>query len=335
MKKVFIKKPSLHQVFGIAGNRPYRSLGPNISAQTIGSQQIFSCYGQGGKGWSTLSGSVEELLNLFYKANICKKKNITVIGAGCLGLTMATYLTLNKYQVCLIAENFYDIASYKAGANFALGLARERDLERAKTNYNFLRCIAEGDHQILKPEAVLKVNSYAHIKSVGSLLRLFKECSISSPETIILDTGAKFYYNYLSYQNYFIDVNIFLSNLRDYLLANNVPLIKRKITSFAEIESEVVINCAGLGAKELLADISVRPSPTYLLAFQDSSPLDYILKTNQVEPFYVYPKTGYTKSNGDKIAISGIIGGIKDLNENDQQFNFLKVKEILANFYGH
>jgi hypothetical protein len=182
---------------------------------------------------------------------------------------------------------------------------------------------------------VLKVNSYAHFASLGSLIRLFKECSISSPEPIILDTGARFYYDYLTYQNYFIDVNIYLGNLRDYLLANNVPLIKRKITSFSEIESEVVINCTGVGAREISFDISVRPSPAYLLAFQDSSPLDYILKTNQVEPFYVYPKTEYTKSNGDRIAISGIIGGIKDLNENDHQFNFLKVNEILTNFYGH
>lgn len=334
MKKVFIKKPSLHQVFGIEGVRPYCSSGPNISMQTIGRQKIFNCYGQGGKGWSTLLGSVEELFELLTQNNICKKQKITVLGAGCIGLTIATYLQLNKYQVCLVAENYYDIASYKAGANFALGLAREKDLTRAKVNYNFLRCISEGNHQIIKPKAVLKINTYAHVASLGSIIRLLKECSSKLPEPIVLDTGAKFYSDYLTYQNYFIDVNIFLGDLRDYLLANNVALIKRKITAFTEIESEVIINCTGLGARELLQDSSVKPSPTYLLAFQDS-PLDYILKTGQNEHFYVYPKTGYTNLNGEQIVISGIIGGIKDLKINDHQCNFLKIKQMLINFYGH
>ncbi len=301
--------------------------------QKIGRQKIFNCYGQAGKGWSTLLGSVEELLNIFKQNNICQNQKITVLGAGCLGLTIATYLQLNKYQLSLVAENFYDIASYKAGANFALGLAREKDLNKAKINYNFLRGIEEGNHQIIKPDAILKINSYAHVTSLGSLITLLKECSNVSPEPIILDTGAKFYNDYLAYQNYFIDVNLFLGYLRDYLLANNVEFIKRKIAAFAEIESEVIINCTGLGARELLQDNFLKPSPTYLLAFQDS-PLDYILKTGQ-EHFYIYPKTGYTNLDGHKIVISGIIGGVKDLKENDEMFNFLKINQMVGDFYGH
>jgi hypothetical protein len=316
------------------GVRPYRSSGPNISMQKIGKQKIFNCYGQAGKGWSTLLGSVNELLNIIMQNHICKKQKITVLGAGCIGLTTATYLQLSNYQLTLIAENFYDIASYKAGANFALGLAREKDFNRAKINYNFLRCIAEGNHQIIKPDAILKINSYAHNTSLGSLAKLLKECEISLPKPIILDTGAKFYLDYSVYQNYFIDVNIFLSDLRNYLLANNVELIKKKIASFDEIESEVIINCTGLGAKEILPDNFLRPSPTYLLAFQDS-PLDYILKTGREDHFYLYPKTGYTNPDGHKIAISGIIGGVKDLNESDQKLNFLKINQMINNFYGH
>ncbi len=334
MKKVFIQKPSLHQVFSIAGVRPYCTSGPNISMQKIGRQKIFNCYGQGGKGWSTLLGSVEELFNLFKQNNISNKQEITVLGAGCIGLTIATYLKQQNYQVRLIAESFYDIASYKAGANFAIGLAREKDLYRAKVNYNFLRCIAEGNHQIIKPDAIIKIDSYAHFSSLGALINVLKECSDSTPENIILDTGAKSYHDYVTYQNYFIDVNIFLGNLRAYLLANNVQIIKKKITAFAEIESEIIINCTGLGAKELLPDSSVKPSPAYLLAFQDS-PLNYILKTGQDTQFYIYPKKGYTDSNGHKIAISGIIGGSKDFKENDLDFNFAKAKQMLTKFYGH
>ncbi len=333
MKKVFIQKPSLHQVFSITGVRPYRTSGPNISMQKIGRQKIFNCYGQGGKGWSTLCGSVEELLKII-KQNISNKQEITVVGAGCIGLTIATYLKQQNYQVCLMAESFYDIASYKAGANFAIGLAREKDLYRAKVNYNFLRCIAEGNHQIIKPDAIIKIDSYAHFSSLGALINVLKECSDSTPENIILDTGAKFHDNYVMYQNYFIDVNIFLDNMRAYLLANNVKMIKKKIKSFNEIESEVIINCTGLGAQELLPDSSIRPSHAYLLAFQDS-PLNYILKTGQDAHFYLYPKQGYTDSNGHKIAISGIIGGSKDFKENDLQFNFAKAKQMLTEFYGH
>ena len=117
-------------------------------------------------------------------------------------------------------------------------------------------------------------------------------------------------------------------------MANNVQIIKKKIAAFAEIESEVIINCTGLGAKELLPDSSVKPSPAYLLAFQDS-PLSYILKTGQDAHFYIYPKKCYTDSNGHKIAISGIIGGSKDFKENNLQFNFAKAKQMVTEFYGH
>lgn len=335
MKTVFIQRPSLHNVFGISGIKPYRSSGPNLSFQLINRKKIFNCYGHGGKGWSTLFGSINDVLELITQNNISKNEKITVLGAGCFGLTLAACLKKQNYQVEILAAEFYDIASYKAGANFAIGLTRERDLHRAKINYNFLKLIQEGKHEIIKPESIQKIKAYAHQTVLASYFKLAQDNVCKQPEAILLDTGYKLHQDFRFYTNFFIDVNLFMQNLKDYLLVSQVSLISQKVTSFEQIDSSIIINCTGLGARELLNDNSLTPTPTQLIAFQDS-PLDYILQSSKTDQFYIYPKNNYTNHNGENLKISGIVGGIKQIEyAKNYSLNLELINQKMHNFFGH
>ena len=92
--------------------RPFRAAGPRIESERVGRKLIVHNYGHGGSGWSLSWGSAQVALAQVMAAS---PREIAVIGAGALGLTMAITAQRAGLKVTIYAkERFPDVRSARA-----------------------------------------------------------------------------------------------------------------------------------------------------------------------------------------------------------------------------
>ena len=96
--------------------RPVREGNFNISIDgSFPNKTIVNCYGHGGSGWTTLFGSVKRAIELFQNEADFSVP-IRVIGAGCMGLTIAIELARLGFKIAgITTKELYDTASWRAG----------------------------------------------------------------------------------------------------------------------------------------------------------------------------------------------------------------------------
>ncbi len=94
------------------GLRPYRTLGPRIEKEMLGSKTLVHNYGHGGSGWSLSWGSADLAAELVASS---REKQIAVIGCGVIGLTTARMLQARGYEVTIYTKEMApEITSSKA-----------------------------------------------------------------------------------------------------------------------------------------------------------------------------------------------------------------------------
>lgn len=84
------------------GLRPFRTIGPNLNVETIGSKTVVNNYGHGGSGWSLSWGSSKEATE---KALASNSDKYAVIGCGALGLTSAILLQRAGKKVTIYSKD--------------------------------------------------------------------------------------------------------------------------------------------------------------------------------------------------------------------------------------
>ncbi|MFD9395496.1 FAD-dependent oxidoreductase [Streptomyces sp. NPDC060000] len=90
-----------------------------------------------------------------------------------------------------------------------------------------------------------------------------------------------------------IDMSMFLPWLRQRLLRAGGTVEERTVTDLAEAEAPVVVNCAGLGARELAADPSVRPVRGQLVVVENPGVDTWLVSTGpDGEMAYLFPHSG-------------------------------------------
>src|SRR6185295_4381674 len=141
--------------------RPVRDGAFRIGVEKKGTQIFIHCYGHGGSGWTTLFGSISKAIHEFEKANPDKKVPIRVVGAGCMGLTMAIELHRRGYIIAgIYAAELFNTPSFGAAGYFALVSVKTSKEEQASLDAigmdTFLtyKQIEQGKHGYLGPETV-------------------------------------------------------------------------------------------------------------------------------------------------------------------------------------
>jgi glycine/D-amino acid oxidase-like deaminating enzyme len=81
--------------------RPFRSQGPRLELETMGSKRVVHNYGHGGSGWSLSWGSSSIAVQM---AMATGERDIAVIGCGALGLTSALLLQRAGARVTIYAK---------------------------------------------------------------------------------------------------------------------------------------------------------------------------------------------------------------------------------------
>ncbi|MCS5709930.1 FAD-dependent oxidoreductase [Candidatus Berkiella aquae] len=337
--------------------RPKYQEAPRLSIETTENKIIAHHYGHGGAGWSLGPGSAKQLVELLKGSeqakSLTKETPITIIGAGVIGLYTAYMLEQQGYKhITVVAEKFNQMPSYYAGGTFSPEV-RMKDRQQKTQKYNmaieslrFYRSIAHQQHPIFKTGA-RTLPAYFQ-DTTESTLEPFVGDGILPHKPVVLDFGNGKTQSMVVYDDgLFIDVEGMMHQLTRYLKKNKVKFVKKKITAFSEIKDNVIINCSGLGARELVSDNEVIPAQGHLIMLKNQNPKDleqlmvYLFEANAVNErgqkvirvFYLFPKRSPKSAKNDV----GVLGGTYVLGAtpetpNEEEFDIL-VKNAKT-FYG-
>ncbi|WP_210588424.1 FAD-dependent oxidoreductase [Streptomyces sp. GESEQ-35] len=90
-----------------------------------------------------------------------------------------------------------------------------------------------------------------------------------------------------------IDMAVHLRWLRERFLAAGGAVEVRTVSGFAEVDAPVVVNCTGLGARELVPDASVRPVRGQLVVVENPGIRTWLVSTDAAGAMaYFFPQPG-------------------------------------------
>ena len=196
-----------------------------------------------------------------------RRPRVAVIGAGVSGLPIAVMLTQNKFrpQVTLIAEEFSpNITSDAAGA--AIRITNIRDDPRK------MKWIAETYKYVLElyssPLAsqlnVSMVATYAIFEGNKDINPYLKNCvlgfrDVGSMEKKVLNIPPD--KNAWCYSTFVVPCMPYLSWQMAQFKANGGTVVQKKLKNLQELEGtyDIIVNCSGLGSRELVNNQEVYP----------------------------------------------------------------------------
>ncbi len=338
--------------------RPVRKGGPKMTVENRNGKWVVHNYGHGGGGWSLGPGSADYVVSLLETSrgsDLSKKTPITIIGAGALGLFTAYTLVEKGYKhVTIVAEKYEDLTSHNAGANFSPAYGVKTDDQAFKDllykisydSLKFYTTIAKKEHPIFKNGA-MQMPAYFQTSKKPDLEPYVGEL-LSPAKNVILDFGNGTTQEMLVYEDaLYIDTGKMMNLLKNYL-KGKVKFIKRKVNHFSEIKDEIIINCAGLGAKGLILDEELISVQGHLVLLKDQNPQDMqqliLVETfpgksrNQHEQdisrmLYIFPKK-LPGSGADEIGVIGgtYIEGATSQTPNEEEFAL--IMQRAREFYG-
>lgn len=277
----FITPPKLeseHMSNRILCSRPYRLAGPFMQIAHLPTKIVAHNYGHAGSGWALGPGSVHEVITqlekTLLKEHIKKDEPIAIIGAGIIGLLSAHFLVNKGYKaIHLYAESYTNLASHQAGAQLSIGTIPVKGLQGNQIicySYEFYQSIKDGKHPSIKkgvyqmPIYFTSRNESGYEAFVGKLFQPAKD--------VILDFGNGTQRKMVVYDDgVYINPYEIMEALKLTLEAN-VTFIHAKINQWNELSEKIIVNCAGLGAKDLVPDSSISPVQGHLIMLKNQIP---------------------------------------------------------------
>ena len=350
------KLDSLHLGKRILCHRPMREGTPRMSIERKGDKLIAHNYGFGGSGWTLGPGAAQYVVNLMsdemIKMSLPQSEPITVVGAGVLGLFSALDLVTKGFtNITIYAEAFENLTSHNAGgllAPVSMSNAPEVQplIDRIGVEaYLFYQSVVEGKHKFLKDGVRIVPTYFENRKDSG--LEPYVTAGVMKPaKNVILDFGNGTKRPMVAYDDgIFMDTAKLMQDLH-HILKGKVKFIKRKITSLNEITQNVIINCTGKGAGQLVSDSKMVSVQGHLIMLKDQNPkdIDYMLlvyfdkaKTksgfNVERSFYIFPKQLLGSKPNDIGVIGGtFIEGADTSSPNEEEFGIMI--QGAKDFYG-
>ncbi|MCC8398342.1 MAG: FAD-binding oxidoreductase [Rickettsia endosymbiont of Labidopullus appendiculatus] len=337
--------------------RPTRHGIPNMSVTKSGDKVIAHNYGHSGSGWTLAPGAIAYVNGLLQKSkytyDLKPDTPITIIGAGVIGLWSAYDLIKQGYSnITIIAKQFDGLASNNAG-----GLLKPSFMDDSSEAKSLMNTIAVNSYKIYSAIAKKQYSDFidgafimpAYFPSrKESDLEPYVTAGVMQPaKDVVLDFGNGTTRKMVAYDDgILINVPKMMTTLTNYLKNRQVTFIKNKIENFAEIKTKYILDCTGLGAKELNNDNAMVPGQGHLIMLKNQNPEDvkYLIsvdlgsgKTQSGQAashyFYMHPKHLPSSATDDVGIIGGtFIEGATPQTPNEEQFDLIVTRA--RNFYG-
>jgi D-amino-acid oxidase len=299
------------------GLRPYRPSGFVVRAQRFGEKLVVHNYGHGGAGITLSWGTSDMAATLAMEA---QPSRVGVIGCGVMGLTTARLLQQRGVAVTIYAKDLPpNTVSNVAGGQWSPVSLFDRN-----------RRTPEFDAQLVKA-ARFSWNYYQRLSPAHHGIRWIENYALSDeqrtgtpdhPEIAALYADARllegndhpFPTRYAQrFTTMLIEPSTLLETLTSEVRQAGAQIIVRELRSVEEVVAlpePVIVNCTGLGARELFGDQELMPIKGQLVVLLPQPDVDYITLRDRT---YMFPRS-------DGILLGGTFErNVSTLEPNDAQ----------------
>ena len=270
-----------------AGVRPWRENGYRLEGMVSSSnprKYIVHNYGHGGAGISLSWGVASQVRDLVRdRAAHTGETAVAVLGSGVMGMTAATLIRELGVKVTVYAREFWqDTTSHVAGGQWAPSSVRYSDEDKFKDVLKIAYRRFESD--IGKGFGVSKKFNYTpapdpYLDVVVNLVPglIPNPVPMNLPFEHLATPGFR-------YETLLVEPPIFLKKLNDDLHRNGVEFKQKtfaNVASVLSLQENIIVNCTGLGAKDICSDPSkLIPIKGHLALLKPQSRLTYLFSRN-------------------------------------------------------
>ena len=281
----------------VVGLRPFRPSGFVVRAETAGDKTIVHNYGHGGAG-ITLSWGTAHLAEL--EARKIGQREVAVVGSGAVGLATARLLVERGYKVSVYTRDLppnttsniaggqwfpftvYDVDQLTPSFEEQFSDATEFSYKRYQTmvgDYYGVRWLPNFQ----MADTPLPTNGL--MSRTGPLARMLPEYAELGP------LKHPFPFRYARrFDTMFIQPAIYLEAMLRELRIAGVPVTVRDFHDVQEILSlpeTLIVNCTGLGAKDLFGDPELIPIKGQLTILLPEAEVNYATLAPEL---YMFPR---------------------------------------------
>lgn len=286
----------------VAGLRPYRQGSPRLEVELRQGRPVAHCYGHGGSGITMAWGVAETVMELLAPW-LDRPQTVGVLGAGVIGLCTACCLAEEGHQVVLRAERFPPhTTSNVAGGLWApthVGAAdpalHDRILRRSFQRLQREDPAAHG----VEAAPLFEADDRRHA------LDPFPEGLVEAPRPLARLPFSGDWGSGRVSSTLLVETPRFLARLLERLRARGARCEERRLEGPADLEAcpePILVNCLGLGAREVSPDSRVAPIRGQLVLL-DPAP----------RSFFLDHAAGYVISRRDVLVLGGTFEeGVED-----------------------
>ncbi len=271
------------------GLRPFRTHGPRVEKEILGSKTIIHNYGHGGSGWSLSWGTSSLATELAASTGY---KKFAVLGCGVMGITTATLLQERGYEVSIYTKALHpDITSSKATGTWSPAHALiddehitdefvafwEKACQTSFTRYQNLL----GLNEIAQWVDTYRLSDRPSTQPGSSARRTFHIPGLEPDAQVLTESEHPFGSPYVINQSKMIfNIPSYLQAHMNRFIAFGGDIHIREIQTLEDIDAlpeQCVMNCMGLGSKAVFNDDKLMPISGQLAFLIPDPNINYML----------------------------------------------------------
>ena len=272
----------------VVGLRPFRAPGFRLEPERLDEKVVVHNYGHGGAGVSLSWGTAHLAADEVDEVMTAGERRCAVIGCGAVGLATARTLQRRGADVTIYAERVPpDTTSNIAPAGFTPAsrvVAQNRRTPEFDARYARAAELSYRAWQLLVGDyyGVRWLYDYAASDDLGEPGPISRLLEALQTETVVFKEGRHpFPSRFVTRRaNLMIETPVYLAaTLRDFLLWGG-KIVVRKFESVKDVVAlpePVVVNCTGLGSRELFGDQELTPVKGQLTVLLPQPEIDYTM----------------------------------------------------------